>query len=275
MAKIKPFLKYPGNKYKIVESIKSILPKGKRLIEPFTGSGAVFLNTNYKKYILNDINEDIIILYDILHLYGKQFINHCGDFWVKEGNTEKSYYKVRSKFNDRTEYSEYDRAAAFVYLNRHGFNGLCRYNKNKQFNVPYGKYKKPYFPRDEMTSFFKKSKKAVFSHVSFEEIFREVKEGDVIYCDPPYLPLSKTSSFSQYSGDIFSISDHKRLVKLIKKTVEENENVAAVVSNHKVKEIFELYKEAKLYTIPVRRMISANGDRKVVDEVLAVFMEEE
>src|SRR5256885_670180 len=96
---MKPFLKWAGNKYQIVERIKAALPRGKRLIEPFVGSGAIFLNTNYPRYLLSDANADLINLYKHLQEDGQAFIDFCRAFFIPENNAALAYYEHRACFN--------------------------------------------------------------------------------------------------------------------------------------------------------------------------------
>ena len=140
----KPFLKWPGGKYRLVEKICTKLGPGKRLIEPFVGSGAVFLNAPYNKYLLADNNSDLINLYIILHQEGNGFIEYARGFFQPEFNTADAYYSFRTAFNDSNDIRL--KAALFIYLNRHCYNGLCRYNRSGGFNSPFGRYKKPPFP---------------------------------------------------------------------------------------------------------------------------------
>ncbi|MGB1800627.1 MAG: DNA adenine methylase, partial [Gammaproteobacteria bacterium] len=99
MSFTKPFLKWPGGKFKLVERIQNKLDTGKRFVEPFVGSGAVFLNTNYKEYLLADTNPDLINLYLQVQKNEKGFIDYCESFFSSENNNEESYYQFRSKFN--------------------------------------------------------------------------------------------------------------------------------------------------------------------------------
>ena len=136
---MRPFLKWPGSKYRIVDAIKARLPEGNRLVEPFVGSGAVFLNTDYNRYLLNDNNPDLINLYRILKKEGEPFIQFCRTFFTPENNSATKYYEFRHLFN--TTDDRRLKSALLVYLNRHGFNGLIRYNLQHEFNVPFGEYK--------------------------------------------------------------------------------------------------------------------------------------
>ena len=158
---MKPFLKWAGNKYQIVERIKEQLPPGKRLIEPFVGSGAVFVNTTYDAYLLADANGDLIQLYQHLQAEGDEFIAYAQQFFVAKTNTKEQFYHFRTEFN-RTDDTRY-KSALFVYMNKHCFNGLCRYNQKGEYNVPFGRYKKPYFPEKELRFFHQHAQNAEFS----------------------------------------------------------------------------------------------------------------
>jgi len=265
---VKPFLKWPGGKYRILEQIKRKLPAGQRLIEPFVGSGAVFLNTEYPQYILSDINEDLINLYTVLQREGEAFIQYCAGLFIPENNQESQYYRLREEFNNTTD--AFRKAALFVYLNKHGYNGLCRYNASGGFNVPFGRYAKPYFPEKEMRYFYLKSQNAVIEHRDFRETMRLAQPGDVVYCDPPYVPLSATANFTAYSAGGFGEKEQMELADLARTLAHRG--VTVVISNHRTEFIIAAYEEAVIETFEVRRFISCDGaNRNKVGELLAVF----
>lgn len=177
--KNRAFLKWAGGKYSLVENINAKLPSGNRLIEPFVGAGSVFLNTDFKRYLLNDINPDLINLYNFLKAQPDAVVHDAMQFFTDAHNNEATYYALREEFNQTSD--EYYRAILFLYLNRHGYNGLCRYSLSGKFNVPFGRYKKPYFPEEEMLFFAQKSQKAVFTCLPFEKVFSRARRGNVIY----------------------------------------------------------------------------------------------
>lgn len=172
---MKPFLKWAGSKYKIIDRILNTLPNGRRLIEPFAGSGAVFLNADFEEYLIADTNSDLINLYKQVQSHGKDFIAYASALFTPDNNTEASFYALRAEFNACTEPAR--KSALFVYLNRHCFNGLCRYNSKGQFNVPFGRYTKPAFPNIEMLNFHEKSKRAVFKVADFFQKMKKVERG--------------------------------------------------------------------------------------------------
>lgn len=269
MSYIRPFLKWPGGKYRLLNAIHKILPNGKCLIEPFVGSGAVFLNSSYDRYILNDANADLITLYQILQKEGESFIQQCVRYFTPRHNTEKQYYALRTRFNRSKD--PHERSILFLYLNRHGFNGLCRYNLNKkEFNVPFGRYKKPYFPEKEMHHFYEKSQKAMFTTGDFTQALKNAKKGSVVYCDPPYVPLSNTACFTRYHGVGFNMEQHQLLAVVSRKLIAKG--IPVLISNHSHETIHTLYRGAEITELEVMRFISCQANnRKSVKEVLALF----
>jgi len=180
----------------------------------------VFLNTDYPEYLLCDINHDLIQVYEMLKQYGDSFIAYCKELFVPENNTSERYYSLRAEFNETTD--TWRKSALFVYLNRHGYNGLCRYNAKSQFNVPFGRYKRPYFPEEEMRYFAQKAKHATFVCQDFRVVMSTAQAGDVIYCDPPYVPLSDTANFTDYAAGGFGPDDQRDLALLAMKLGERN-----------------------------------------------------
>ena len=268
---IRPFLKWAGNKYRLVDRIVAALPEGQRLVEPFVGSGALFLNTDYSRYLLCDANVDLISLYQILKEQGDSFIAACRPLFCEANNNAERYYALRDEFNACRD--PLRRSVLFIYLNRHGYNGLCRYNAKGGFNVPFGRYKRPYFPADEMRAFHRKAKHAVFRHQDFTTTLAKAKVGDVIYCDPPYVPLSDSANFTAYSAGGFSMEQQHQLVALARSATERH--VPVLISNHDTRFIAKIYRGAKVSRFQVQRSISCNGKRRqTAGEVLALFSAE-
>ena len=270
MKHTKPFLKWAGGKFKLASFIELNLPKvsRKRLVEPFAGSAAVSMALDFEAYLLNDTNPDLIGLFRVLKDEKQVFINYARSFFITENNQENRFYELREQFNANIEPSE--RAALFVYLNRHAFNGLCRYNRKGAFNVPFGRYKAPYFPEIEMQAFIAKANRIELMCDDFQEALNLVENEDVVYCDPPYVPLSETASFTAYAKDGFDLDDQNRLAKMAKQVAQQSQGV--LISNHDTRFTREIYKEARLATIDVQRNIAAKGSsRQKVGELLAIY----
>lgn len=269
MKKNRAFLKWAGGKYSLMDEIKRRLPKGDCLIEPFVGAGSVFLNTNYRYYILADINIDLINLYNTVKKHPHRFVEDCRQLFNTTYNHEVHYYQLREEFNRSTD--PYQRSVLFLYLNRHCYNGLCRYNLRGEFNVPFGRYKRPYFPEKEIMFFAEKAKKATFICTSYEKVFDLAEQGHVIYCDPPYAPLSLTANFTAYHSHSFNLTDQQNLAKLASITSKDKQ-IPVLISNHNTESTRMWYSQAKLHIVNARRTISSNASsRRPVSEILALY----
>ena len=170
----------------------------------------------------------LISLFQHLKTEDESFITWCKTFFRRENNDSVRYYQLREQFNQSTDTRE--RAALFLYLNRHGYNGLCRYNKKGIYNVPFGRYTKTYFPEAEMRFFYKKSQLATFIQADFRQTFSFAKMGDLIYCDPPYAPLEQSSNFSAYTHRKFGKEEHILLAELARESASQG--ITVIISNH-------------------------------------------
>jgi DNA adenine methylase len=270
MKKTRAFLKWAGGKYALVEAITARLPQGRVLVEPFVGAGSVFLNTDYEAYLLADINPDLIDFYNLLKYQPDAVIQQARQLFNESNNQRDAYFELRLAFNQCREPQE--RAALFLYLNRHGYNGLCRYNKKGGFNVPFGKYKRPYFPEDELWIFAEKAQRATFICECYSSTFERLESDHVVYCDPPYVPLSSSANFTTYAAKGFSLDDQALLARLARHTVQERQ-VPVLISNHATALTYELYRGASLDEIQVKRTISRSaGNRNKVGELLALYL---
>lgn len=233
------------------------------------GAGSVFLNTDYDAYILADINSDLINLYNIVKLRTDDFVRDAHTLFADEFNNSDQFYLLREEFNTSTE--PYRRALLFLYLNRHCYNGLCRYNLRGEFNVPFGRYKKPYFPEEELYWFAEKSRNATFVCEHYRDTMAKAAAGAVVYCDPPYAPLSATANFTAYHTNSFSIADQQSLAHLAHQLSVES-RVPVLISNHDTELTRDWYQHAALYVVKARRTISRNIlGRSKVNELLALY----
>lgn len=268
MSRIKPFLKWAGNKFRCINHILQSLPAGNRLIEPFIGSAAIFMNADYPQYLLADENRDLILLFYYLQHEGEVFITYCKRLFCISNNCAEQYYLLRRQFNQCTQPRQ--RAAMFLYLNRHGYNGLCRYNQKGIYNVPFGRYKNPYFPQTEMQYFYNKSRSALLIHSDFRETFKQAQAGDIIYCDPPYAPILQSSNFSAYTNKKFGEQEQIILAELARDCA--NRNATVIISNHDTAFTRYQYRDSKMFSFPVRRSISCQASHRIqVQELIAVF----
>ena len=269
--KHRPFLKWAGGKYRLTDDINKTFPKNKQcLIEPFVGAGAVFLNSHFERYIFADINPDLIHLFNIVKDDVERYITACKPiFFAENANSAAYYYEKRRQFNHSTD--PFERSVLFLYLNRFGFNGLCRYNSKNEFNVPFGAYKNHYFPEDELRYFAHKAQHAQFICADFQQTFTLADKHCVIYCDPPYAPLPQDSNFTGYAGNNFGLNEPKALAECALLAQKERQ-ICVVISNHDTQFTREIYKGAKFKRIKVQRSISQSAERRVkVKELIAVF----
>ncbi|EAN0852639.1 Dam family site-specific DNA-(adenine-N6)-methyltransferase [Salmonella enterica] len=275
---IRSFLKWPGGKARVMPELQKHLPAGDCLVEPFVGGATVFLNTDYRRYVLGDINPDLINTYRVARRHTEALIDVTNTLF-RDCGTEEEYYKARAKFNELRKgdhralaLSEITRAALFIYLNRHCFNGVVRYSERAGFNAPYAKDQKkaPYLPDLEIRQFAEKANdtKALFLCCSFENTLQiNIGESLVIYCDPPYLPASKTSNFTEYYGGAFGAGRHRQLSAALTRAADAGCRV--VLSNSDTPATREIYSQFAMHEISVTRSIAANGKRGKVGEVIA------
>lgn len=274
---IRSLLKWPGGKSRVIPELLPHLPKAGCLVEPFVGGASVFLNTDYRTYILADINRDLINLYRVATNHTELFIDTAKDVF-KDGNSVERYAFIRDSFNrdvkQMTQVYFILRAAWFLYLNRHGYNGMCRYNRQGGYNIPFGSYRNIYFPEIEIRQFAEKANdtKAVFLCASFERTLDLMTNKDaVIYCDPPYVPESETANFTQYHTEPFTLDHHRQLVRSLRDINRKYGN-QVVISNSDTAATREIYSPFNLYGISVQRSIGAAAEsRSKAGEVIGVL----
>jgi len=221
------------------------------------------MNTDYDEYLIADVNPDLINLYQQIKEKPEAVLHYLGKTFMLDGSPE-AYYKNRELFNFRVRLP-LEKAVYFLYLNRHCFNGLCRYNKTGQFNVPYGKYKKPYFPKAEIIAFAEKAQRATFLCASYAETLDMVRDGDVVYCDPPY--LTESDNFTAYHSSGFNHMDHGRLSRRLRKLAAKG--VQVVASNADLESVHYLYAGFEAVRINAPRSVGAvAASQKVAKELI-------
>ncbi len=267
----RPFLKWAGGKYSLLPELDLLIPAGARLIEPFVGGGSVFLNSDkHKSFLLADANPDLINLYQMLAVVPEQVTVLARQLFA-EMSDEPGYFAVRQAFNAQ-HMTGPERAAAFLYLNRHCFNGLIRYNRAGEFNVGWGKKTGPYFPNKELLAFAAVAPNCVFMNAGYRRTLSLAGGGDVVYCDPPYEPLPGTAGFTNYSAGGFAWADQ---VALVESCVAAHQRGARVViSNSTAPRIIELYEQHgfTLHHVSARRSISSKAStRENAADIVAIL----
>ncbi len=255
LTSLKPPLKWAGGKRWLVPYLKPIWKphSRRRLVEPFCGGLAVTLGLLPERALVNDINPHLINFFRWLQRGLKITINMSNDPTL--------YYSHRTEFNRLVRSGQEDsRAAAelFYYLNRTGYNGLCRFNRSGEFNVPFGKYKAINYITD-YSDYCETLSKWEFRVGAFEDV--PVAPDDFVYADPPY-----DVEFVSYSKEGFSWADQVRLAEWL-----ANHPGPVVLSNQATERVVELYRHLgfSLTFLDSPRRISSNGDRTPAREVLA------
>jgi len=265
----KPFLKWAGRKTQLVDTIIPMIDSSKILVEPFVGSGAIFLNSTNQRVIINDLNNDLIVLYNYL-INDDNFIGYVETLFKTYNLTH--YTAMKTEFN--TTKNKRRKSALFVWLNRHCFNGLCRYNLSGEFNVPVGRYDTIYFPKTELELFrtLVAAKTITLLNMKFEHVMLDFNTPEhVIYCDPPYIPISTTSAFTNYTSTEFNIYDQKMLNTLSKALTYRG--VTTIISNSKCQLTEEIFIDADSFsTVNVHRSIgSKNASRGTIEEYIMIY----
>jgi DNA adenine methylase len=267
--KAKPILKWAGGKSSILLELFDFFPrKFNRYYEPFLGGGAVFLslNKNFKNAFINDMNKDIYTLYRTIQKKPNELMLELDKLEAKY--SEDFYYELR-KYNPETDLK---RAARTLFLNKTGFNGLYRLNSKGNYNVPFGKRKKcpALYDKKNFIEVSTRFQNSILTNFDFETIIDSAEFGDFIYCDPPYEPLSVSSSFNSYNSGGFSFLEQERLFNSCKRAVKKGATI--IISNSNSPKIIELYKDWDIHKIKVKRMINSKGDgRGKIEEVIIVM----
>jgi DNA adenine methylase len=253
---LNPPLKWAGGKRWQLPHVKKYWDREshRRLVEPFCGGLAVALGLMPQRALLNDINPHLINFYSWLRRGLKISIEMEYD--------EALFYRHRSRFNEvlRTGRSAKKEAASlFYYLNRTAYNGLCRFNRQGEFNVPFGKYSDVKYRRD-FTAYKSAFSSWEFSNARFDQVTLE--PDDFVYADPPY-----DVEFTQYSKEGFGWKDQVHTAEMLAR-----HEGPVILSNQATRRILKLYRELgyRLIKLDAPRRISCTGDRSLAKEVLAL-----
>lgn len=269
---MKPIIKWVGGKRQLINEIVVNLPATyNEYYEPFVGGGAIVFYLEANHAYINDLNSELINMYKQIKIRPCKLIRLLNIH--KENHSEEYFYSIRKLDRNTETYSQLsdlEKAARFIYLNKTCFNGLCRFNKKNEFNAPIGKYKNPLICDEEnikkMSLYFRESQ-TKFYNKDFEKFLKLPSENDFVYLDPPYDPVSVTSSFTSYQGTGFGKDEQRRLKKVCDQL--NKRRVKFMQSNADTDFIHELYKDYKIIKVKARRSINSKGDkRQEIDEVL-------
>jgi len=245
-----------------------------KFLEPFAGSGVVAMNIDHDYKIINEINPDLTNFYKCCIDNPDELILQAARLFTENNCNVDTFLKLRNEFNSCHKNTIYS-AALFLYLNKHGFNGLCRYNKKGQFNVPPHSVCKnngpvPSVPVDEIKDMHYGLSGSNIYNLNFYLIMKMAVPGDLIYCDPPYFAFEDNTSFTSYSKDGFSLCNQIELAYEAKRLAEQG--IKVIVSNAATPTCIQLYKElgAKLQYLEVIRSVGAEVRGKA-KEIIAIF----
>ena len=268
---LSPIVKWVGGKRQLLEDIIPLIPKTfTTYVEPFVGGGAVLFDIQPKKAIINDFNHELINIYKIIRDNPNDLISALQEH--ERLNSEEYFYKIRAL--DRTEQydeiSDVEKAARIIYLNKTCYNGLFRVNQAGQFNSPYGKYKNPNIVNMPvvlaMSKYFNESNVKIIDG-DYKTILKNLRKGAFVYFDPPYMPISSSSSFTGYTENGF---DKQQQVELKEECDKLNaKGIKFLLSNSDHPFIRELYKDYEIITVKAKRSINSNGNKRgEINEVL-------
>ena len=284
-----PVLKWAGGKRQLLDELYARFPERfETYREPFVGGGAVFFDLEPDDAVLNDANPRLVNVYEQVRDRPEELLSRLETYRDPESDTDDGrefavtdrdgdtvgnyYYQQRALFNRRPAGEEFDpveEAALFVYLNRTCFNGLYRENADGEFNVPIGRYADPdWVQRDRIRAASRALDGVTVTNRDFETALEDAGPGDLVYCDPPYEPMSPTADFTEYSADGFDRTDQERLVETARRLDEHG--VRVVLSNSGI--TYDRYREAGFFVerVGATRAINSDPDnRDEVDEIVA------
>ncbi len=271
---ISPILKWVGGKRQLLSEIMPLInDKYSTFVEPFIGGGAVFFELQPKKAIINDFNSELINVYLTVKDSPEELI-----YFLEEHerlNTEDYFYELRAldRSNEYATMSNVQKAARVLYLNKTCYNGLYRVNAAGQFNSPYGKYKNPNIVNATtiraMSKYLNKAKIEI-KQGDYREALKGLRKGAFVYLDPPYMPISTSSSFTGYTESGFSYEQQILLKQECDKL--RDKGIAFLQSNSDCPEIRELYKDYEIKTVQAKRSINSKGNKRgEISEVLICY----
>jgi len=272
---VKPILKWVGGKRQLLEEIVPLIyPNASTYVEPFIGGGSVLFATQPKKAIINDDNKELINVYKVIKSAPEDLIALLNIH--SQQNSSEYFYDLRSLDRTADKYeqmNEIEKAARIIFLNKTCYNGLYRVNSSGQFNTPYGKYKNPNIV-DATTiraiSHYFNTATIKILEGDYKKALKGIRKGAFVYLDPPYMPISESSSFTGYTAFGFDINQQEQLrdecIKL------HNKGIKFLQSNSDCEEIKELYSDRSIFKIKhvqARRNINSKATKRgAISEVL-------
>jgi DNA adenine methylase len=267
----RPVLKWAGGKRRSLPRILALLPERiDTYFEPFIGGGAVFFSLaaegRFRRAVIGDLNAELVGVYRAIKKDAERVIRRLEE--MQGGNNPDEYYRIRAQ--DPETLDPFERAARVIYLNKTGYNGLYRVNRSGRFNVPFGRHKNPNIcDADNLRAASRVLAKARIELGDFEKVASKATERDAVYFDPPYVPASKTASFTAYHSEAFDAAAQERLARVFGELGQRG--VFSVLSNSYTPDTRQLYDRWKSERIAVPRPINSKSSlRGDVAEILVV-----
>jgi DNA adenine methylase len=272
----RPFIKWVGGKAQLLDELFKLFPRRIRTYyEPFIGGGACFFTLaaegRFEHAVINDWNKELTDTYRVVRDFPEELMT-----WLlrREESYRQGPKAIFEHWRDEVDVATLDpiaRAGRMIFLNKTGFNGLYRVNQKGEFNAPWG--------QKETVKTFDKDNIADAAHLlnwrttilngDFEDAVATAREGDFVYFDPPYVPVSETSDFASYTAKGFGMNDQQRLRDVFCRL--HAKGVLAMISNSDAPELREMFKEFEIHEVDARRNINSKGDgRGPVKELIIV-----
>jgi DNA adenine methylase len=267
---VAPVVKWVGGKRQILDEILKHVPADfSTYYEPFVGGGAVLFGLCPPKAVVNDVNAELINIYQVIRDDVDALVNDL----KKHQNNCEYFYSLREKDRDGESYEKLtpvERASRIIYLNKTCYNGLFRVNQAGEFNTPYGYYKNPGIVKESVlravSEYFNHSD-IRFTCMDFEAVFKNIRKDSFVYLDPPYDPVSTTASFTGYDKGGFDKNEQIRLKKVCDRLNQKG--IRFLLSNSATGFIIDLYQDYKTDIVRAKRAVNSNPDKRgAVDEVL-------
>lgn len=268
---VTPILKWVGGKRQLIDAISPIIQEHTTYYEPFVGGGAVLFHEQPSRAVINDSNSELINIYNVIKAEPEYLIELLAKH--RERNSQEYFYEVRALDRDSERYgamSPEERAARIIYLNKTCYNGLFRVNRAGEFNAPWGKYKNPNITNEAtiraMSGYLNRARVKILCG-DYREALKGIRKGSFVYMDPPYMPISSSSSFTGYTAEGFGIQEQKELKHQC--DILNKKGIHFLLSNSCCDFIEDLYKDYKVERVSAKRTVNARADKRgAIDEVL-------
>lgn len=260
---VAPVLKWVGGKRQLIETFSPLLPKRiTSYCEPFVGGGALLFHLQPHTAVINDINKELIGVYAVI----RDNVDMLVEKLKKYKNEPNFFYSIRDWDRDKEKYeslSETEKAARILYLNKTCYNGLYRVNNAGEFNSPFGHYRNPNIINEPVlraVSAYFNGAKIKLSSLDYALVLSNVEKGTFVYLDPPYDPVSDTSSFTGYAKGGFSKKEQIRLRQCCDEL--DDRGIKFMLSNSATSFIMEQYRNYNITVIHAKRAINSIGSKR-------------